>query len=119
MGKAHFLVFCDRQLVENAIPLILECDARIEVISKEIIETESIEDTTETYELRRGSEQACVSLIVGDKESQVGPYDGEYWIFIDGEPEGLFKCNEPFARELTEILIANGATSKRKVRRQG
>lgn len=114
MGKAHFLIYCDRELVDNAIRLILESDAGVEVVSFKVIEGELIDDTTEKHELRRGREEASIRIIVGDRESQVGPYNGEYWIFVDGETQSLFNCNEPFARELAEILIANGGRETRK-----
>lgn len=116
MGKAHFLVFCDRELVDNAMQLFIESDAAIEIVSKKVLVCEPVEDTTEVYELRRGHEQAAVSIVVGELESRVGPYDGEYWITVEGEPQGFFRCNEPFARELTEILIANGGRETRKKR---
>jgi hypothetical protein len=116
MGKAHFLIFCDRELVDNAMQLFVESDATIEIVSRTVLVGERIEDTTEVYELRRGHEQASVSIVVGDLESRVGPYDGEYWITVQGEPQGFFRCNEPFARELTEILTANGGRKTRKKR---
>lgn len=53
------MIFCDRQLVDTAIQLILEADTGIEVVSSR-------------------------------------------------------NYNEPFARELTEILIAHGARETRK-----
>lgn len=117
MGKAHFLVYCDRQLVDNAVSLILRSDSRIVLVSSETIKTEAIEDTGEKFEFLRGREQVCVRLVVGDKASNVGPYDGEYWIFVDGKSESLFKYNEQFAREIVEILIANGARETRKSER--
>lgn len=114
MSKAHFLIYCERELVDNAIRLVLESDSRIEIVSSRVLRGELIDDTTEKYELRRGCERAWIAIIVGDRESQVGPYDGEYWIYVDGASQGLFKCNEPFARELTEVLITNGGRETRK-----
>lgn len=111
MGKANFLTYCDREL---SIDVILQYDSSIEVVSQKVITGECVDDTTKKYELRRGRERATVSMIVGDLESQVAPYDGEYWTIVEGEPEGFMKYNEPFARELTEILIANGGRRTRK-----
>jgi len=115
-GQSTLPYFCDRELVDNAMQLFVESDATIEIVSRKVLAGEPIEDTTEVYELRRGHERAAVSIVVGDLESRVGPYDGEYWITVEGEPQGFFRCNEPFARELTEILIANGARETRKRR---
>ncbi len=114
MGKAHFMIFCDRQLVDTAIQLILEADTGIEVVSSRTITCETIEETTDLHQLRRGGEQACLAIIIGDRKSTLGPFDGEYWIYVDGEPQGFLNYNEPFARELTEILIAHGARETRK-----
>jgi len=114
MGRAHFLTYCDRGLANNAVPLILESDSKIEVTAEKVIRGELLEDTTEKYEVCRGHERATISIVVGDRNSPVGPYDGECWITVEGEPQGFFKCNEPFAKELTAILSANGARQQRR-----
>ena len=49
MGKAHFMIFCDRQLVDTAIQLILEADTGIEVVSSRTITCETIEETTDLH----------------------------------------------------------------------
>lgn len=109
MGKAHFVLFCDKGLVAAAVPLILESNSRIEVVSSRIIETEIIDNTTDVYHFRRGFEKACVAIIVGDRRSEFGPYEREYWILVDGERESYFRYNKKFAMELVRVLVANGA----------
>ncbi len=119
MDKGHFLVYSDRELVDTAIQLILESDPKIRVVSSRVVESKSIEDTTDVYALERGDERAELWIIIGDRELQVGPYDSEYWINIQGLPEGAFPSlfsdfNEPFARDITNILLAHGARQRHK-----
>lgn len=110
--------------MDTAIQSILESDARIKVVSSKVINTELIEETTDMYVLERDRERVHIAIIIGDRKSQVGPYEGEYWISIAGEPEGIFKwgifkCNEPFARDLTNILLALGARENRRRTTEG
>ena len=114
MGKSHFLIYCDRSLVDCAIQLILESDSNIRVVSSKVVTTKLIEDTTDVYLIERGPEHARVAIIVGDRTSQVGPYEGEYWINVDGQPEGFFRCNKPFATAIKNTLIAHGARENRR-----
>lgn len=113
MGKAHFLLFGDRVVVDRAVHLILQHDPLIELVSTKTLECEDINETTDVFKLRRGSEVATVAIIVGDRSSKIGPYDDDYWIYIDGEPRSLFDYNRPFALHLVQLLISGGARETR------
>ena len=103
MCKLH-LVVSDKRLVDTAIQLILMSDRRIELVSSRTIASARVEETTDLYKFRRGDCQVCVAIIVGDRASKYGPFDGSYWIYIASEPRGFFRSNRRFAREIYELL---------------
>lgn len=114
MSKSHFLIYCDRPLVDCAIKLILESDSNIKVASSKVVAPARIEETTDVYLLERGPDKAWVAIIIGDRNSQVGPFNGEYWINIDGEPQWFFRNNKVFAKTIKDTLIARGARENRR-----
>lgn len=106
-GIFHVLLTCDKKLANSIAAIICSDVSSVELVTQEIIDTKHPRDTIVAYSFRRQKEQVDVGVVVGDPESQTGPYDGECWVFVDAF--SFFRRNHKLAREICEILLLHGA----------
>ena len=114
MGNNHFLLYCDKPLADNAIQFVLDSDSNARVVSSKVVNTQTIDDTTDVYVIELDSERVHLAITVGDRNSPIGPYNGEYWINIAAEPTSFFRNKGDLATHIKCTLISHGARENRR-----